>query len=83
MTKKTQPKKYKTIYVSMLKPNSIESKKILSKTLPEPKTSRQIVSMINKELKVSFRSNGRIGAYLSYKALSRKKPYYYILTISK
>ena len=81
-TASNKTKKYSRIYVSMLKANSIEAKKILSQTLSEPKTSTQIVSTVSKKLAVPFRCDGRIGRYLIYKADAKKQPYYYVLNIS-
>ena len=81
-TTKPKVKKYKSVYVSMLKPNSIESKKILSQTLSSAQTSKKIVDMISKKLDVSFHYDGKIGLYLIYKANAKKSPYYYVLSIS-
>lgn len=80
---KTTVKKYSNIYVSKLRPNSINSEKILSRKLSTPLTSKQIVTMLNKELKCTFSSNGRIGLYLLYKASTEPTPHYYTLSISK
>ena len=73
-------KKYTKIYVSTQKPNATGGKEVLSMTLPEPLTSKEIASMISKQLGTTFCYNGQ-GKRISYKANANKQSYY-ILSIS-
>ncbi len=78
----TKVKTYKNIYVSKLRPNSIQAEKVLSRKLSKALTSKQIVSLMNKELDTEFKYEGHIGLYLIYKAMTKTSPYYYVLNIS-
>ncbi|MEA4975451.1 MAG: hypothetical protein VB046_06915 [Paludibacter sp.] len=79
---KVKAKKYSTFSVVKLRPNSIQSERILSEKISPGKTSKAIVSLVNDRLKTKFFYDGRLGRYLIYKAKANEKSYYYVLHIS-
>ena len=73
--------KYTKVYVSLQKPNSTNGREVLSMTLPQPKTSKEIAAMVSKQLGTTFKYDG-CGKNISYKAPANKQSHWYVLSLS-